>query len=217
MTYPIMLHIAGRVCVIVGGGVVAARKVDGLLAAGGSITVISPTLHPILAQYAAEGSIAAWIDVYRAGMFTALNPFLVFAATNNPAVNQQVLADARALGILADSVEAHAQRDFSSMAALRRGAITIGISSDGASPALTAHLRAKLEALIGEEYAVFVEWLRDLRPQVEAHIADQTARAALWRALVDSDALDLLRAGDAAGARAVMAQITTSFGVVEYD
>ncbi|MFN8560855.1 MAG: hypothetical protein U0703_04340 [Anaerolineae bacterium] len=95
------------------------------------------------------------------------------------------------------------------MAVVRRGAITLAVATDGASPALAAHLRAKLEAAVGEEYATVADWLGALRPQVRATGTPESRRD-LWRAILDSPVLDLLRAGDEAGARAIIEALIAS-------
>ncbi|MEP7292417.1 MAG: bifunctional precorrin-2 dehydrogenase/sirohydrochlorin ferrochelatase [Chloroflexota bacterium] len=206
MSYPILLNLRGRRVVVVGGGKVGTRKVIDLLNEKALVAVISPTLHPDLALLSDQ------IDVhptpYSPGMLESLSsaeqrPVLVFAATDNPEVNRQVAGEARALNILVSLANGGASGDFSSMTAIHRGEIMIAISTGGASPALAAHLRDKLEAHIGEEYVTLARWLGELRPLVKAQIPAH-ARRDLWRAIIASSALDCLRSGDEAGARAII-------------
>lgn len=201
MNYPILLDLRERRAVVVGGGRVAARKIRGLLEAGAQVTVISPTLHPDLV--ALGNRIDVQQTAYAQGMLTKQRPLLAFAATDSREVNQQVADEARALGILVSVADDGAAGDFSSMATVRRGTITLAIATDGASPALAAHLREKLEAAVGEEYATLVDWLSELRPLVRTSGNPETRRD-LWRAILASRALDRLRAGDEAGARAII-------------
>ena len=112
-----------------------------------------------------------------------VNPLLVFAATDSPEVNQQVADEAHDLGILVNRADNGSGHDFSSMATIRRGDITIATATGNASPALAAHLRAKIEAEIGDEYATLARWLGELRPLVKAKIAPE-ARPVLWRAII---------------------------------
>lgn len=201
MSYPILLDLRDRPVVVIGGGRIAARKIAGLLEAGARVTVISPALHP---QIAALGDqITVRLTAYQPGMLAELRPLLVFAATDSRAVNQQVAGEARALGILANVADEGADGDFTNMATFRRGAITIGIATGGASPALSAHLRARIEAVIGDEYAILARWLGDWRTQVRQNVPAEKRRD-LWRAILDSPALDQLRAGDEVGARAII-------------
>lgn len=201
MNYAIALNLRGRRVMVVGGGRVAARKVRGLLDAGAEITVISPALHPDIA------ALGDRIDVqqasYAPGMLAAIQPLLVFAATDSREVNRQIAEEARALEILVSIADDGVASDFASMAIVRRGAITLAVATDGGSPALAAHLRAKLEAAVGAEYATLADWLAELRPQIRMTGTPDTRRD-LWQAIIDSPALDLLRAGDEAGARAII-------------
>src|SRR5438105_1739159 len=136
--YPLALRLEGRRCVVVGGGNVAARKIPDLLAAGAQITVISPDLVPLLLA-ASQRQEIDWRPVaYAPGQIAALRPLLVFAATDSAAINREVAAEARTIGALVDSVDGSDAGDFSSMAAVRRGPITVAISTGGASPALAA-------------------------------------------------------------------------------
>ncbi len=206
MSYPIMLDLQGRLVVVVGGGRVAARKVADLLEAGTQIILISPTLHPDLA--ALGNRIEHYQTVYVPGMMTEmidwdLNPLLVFATTDSPEVNQQVADEAHDLGILVNRADHGSGHDFSSMATIRRGDITIATATGTASPALAAHLRRKIEAEIGVEYATLARWLAELRPFVKTNVPSAD-RPTLWRTIINSAVLDYLRAGDEAGARAII-------------
>jgi precorrin-2 dehydrogenase/sirohydrochlorin ferrochelatase len=196
-----MLNLEGRGCVVVGGGEVAARKVAGLLAAGAWVRVISPALHPELEQLAAENAITVRRVAYAPGSLFDLHLVLVFAATDSPALNQRIAEEARALGALVEIVNSGAGSDFQNMATIQRGPITVGISTGGASPALAAHLRIRLEKAIGEEYAVLAKWLEEARPLVRNRISVAADRAALWYRILDSSILDELRQGDTITAR----------------
>jgi precorrin-2 dehydrogenase / sirohydrochlorin ferrochelatase len=214
MSYPVLLHLQGRRAVIVGGGQVAACKCADLLAAGAQITVISPELTPSLLALAEAGHITWLAAVYAPGQLAALRPFLVIAATCVPDVNAQVIADAQALGILAGAAD-DTSGDFTGMATVRRGAITLAAATGGASPALAAHLRGRLESAVGPEYETLAEWLAGLRPRVRQGLASQAERRAFWRALLDSSALAYLRRGDTLAARAVIDDLLAAAGLTE--
>jgi siroheme synthase-like protein len=199
--YPVMLNLEGRGCVVVGGGAVAARKVAGLLAAGAWVRVISPMLHPDLEQLVAENAITVRRTAYAPGSLFDLHLVLVFAATDSPALNLRIAEEARALGALVEIVDAGVDSDFQNMATIQRGPIIVGISTSGASPALAAHLRGRLEKTVGEEYAVLAKWLEEARPGVRNRIPVAADRAALWHRILDSTILDDLRRGDTLTAR----------------
>ncbi len=207
MTYPILLDLSDGLVLVIGGGRVAARKVRDLLDAGAQrITLFSPALHPAL--LAISDNLTTFLFPYRSGLLAEFRPMMVFACTDSAEVNQQVADEAHELGILVNVADDGSASNFSSMAASRRGDITIAIATGGASPALSVHLRAKLDTTIGSEYATFARWLGDLRPLVKAQI-NSGQRPALWHSLIDSPALDRLRAGDEAGARAIIDTLVT--------
>ena len=196
MVYPVMLNIVGRVCVVVGGGQVATRKVVGLLDARAQVTVIAPGLTAPLENLAAEGRITVRQTVYEPGMLADLHPLLVFAATDDASVNMQVAEEARSLNALVDMVDSPDTSDFTGMAVVRRGAIMLAVATGGASPALAAHLKQHLEQMIGKEYATLAGWMAELRPRVLEVITEQADRQKLWQAILESRILDELRRGD---------------------
>ena len=96
------------------------------------------------------------------------------------------------------------------MAALQRGPLTIATATEGASPALAAHLRRKLDDMIGEEYGTLAQWLADLRPFVRDNLETESARRALWQNIIDSPILDHLRNHDIDAARAALDTILSA-------
>ncbi len=91
--------------------------------------------------------------------------------------------------------------DFNSMTALRRGPVTVAVSTGGASPSLAMHLRERLTAAIGPEYGILAGWLAELRTLAKTQLSGETNRRDLWQAILDSPVLDLLQQGDEAAAR----------------
>ncbi len=205
---PIMLRLQNKRCVIVGGGRVAARKLIALHAALAQITVISPQLCDEFRPYLGDPSITFLNGCYTSDLLANLRPLLVFAATDDSAVNRQVLDDAHTIGALVDLADDANASDFHSMAAVQRGSLTFAISSEGTSPALTRHARERLEILFGDEYTTFSLWLETLRPLIRDQYATQAERGALWDRLMESDVLTYLRHGNEANARALVWQIT---------
>lgn len=149
--YPIALRLAGRSCVVVGGGRVGARKVRGLIAANASVTVISPALCDDLQALADEGAIEVQIKAYVNGDLAALKPVLVFAATDNPAVNRAVADEARRCGALVNTVDDGTAADFHNMPSARRGMITVAVSTGGNNPTLAKTLVSRLADVITEQ------------------------------------------------------------------
>jgi precorrin-2 dehydrogenase/sirohydrochlorin ferrochelatase len=209
--YPILLHLEGRQVVVVGGGQVAARKIGDLLDSSANILVISPTLTDALKILVERGAIGWRSEPYALGTLQTLRPFLVFATSDSSEVNAQVVSEAQTLGLLVG--RADGEGDFASMATVHRGPITLAIATDGASPALAAHLRQRLEAIIGEEYVTLAEWLAELRPLVRTQVKSSDDRRALWQAIIESPALEYLRQHDEVSARRVINQLLVEAGI----
>jgi precorrin-2 dehydrogenase/sirohydrochlorin ferrochelatase len=186
--YPAFLDVHERRCLVVGGGVVAERKVTGLLDAGARVRVVSPTLTAALATLAAAGVID-----HRARSFRRHDTqgcALVVAATGEPSVDDAVAAAARRARALVNVVDRPESCDFILPSVLRRGDLQIAVSTGGRSPALAREIRRRLEAEIGEDYAALVARVgeararlrtRDLAPAARMRAADRLAVAALAR------------------------------------
>ena len=179
------LALEGRRVLFIGGGAVAARKAAALLEAGALVTVISPNLvsdfpSPVehLAREFREGDCAGF--------------FIVFAATNVREVNYRVTEEAKSLGLLVNDASDPVGSDFYTQAVVRRGPLTIGISTEGDSPVVSGHLRREIEALVGPEWEALFRLMRDTQAATRYH---QGGRGALWKVVLNGPVLELLRAG----------------------
>ena len=169
--YPLNLKIAGRRCVVIGGGGVANRKVEGLLRCGARVTVISPELNDPLPALAQRGAVEVHQRPYAPGDLEGA--LLVIAATNLRAVNEAVVAEAHRSGALVNVVDVPDLCDFYLPASVRRGPLLVTASTDGVFPGFSKTLRKRLEADIGEEYAPYVEMLGRYRARIKigrAHV-----------------------------------------------
>lgn len=203
--YPLFLDVTGRRCVVVGGGEVAARKVQGLLAAGAHVTVIAPAASPALAQLAAEGDVERLERAYRPGDLQGA--VLAVAAAGDAAVNRAVWQEATALGIPVNVVDDPACSTFIAPAVVRRGSLVVAISTGGRCPALAAWLRRRMEALIGPEYGELTELLGSLRAQVTATFQEPARRRAVWERLLSDEMVQRLTEGGPAAVRQYVARI----------
>ena len=203
--YPIYLNLAGRPCVVVGGGKVAEGKVAGLLEAGARVRVIAPELTPALADWARDGRVAHEPRAYAVGDLAGA--FLVIGATDEPDINQQVWEEAEALRLLVNVVDDTPHCNFIAPAIVRQGDLVVAISTSGKAPALAVRLKEHIQELIGPEHARFLELAGTLREPLAERTPEFAARRALWYQLVDSDVLDLLRQGEETQAAARIAQI----------
>jgi precorrin-2 dehydrogenase / sirohydrochlorin ferrochelatase len=172
--------------VIVGGGAVAARKARRLVSAGARGVVVAPQLDERLAALVAKGSVTHLERGYRAGDLAGA--LLVFAATNDAAVNLAVAAEAGERGILVDVVDAPGQSGFTTPAVLERGALLITVSTAGASPALSRRIVGELEALFGPEYAEAVTLLGAIREKI---LTEKGGSAYTEQVFAELAALDL--------------------------
>ena len=203
--YPMMVDLAGRRCLVVGGGRVAERKIALLLDCGADIEVISPTITRKIDELAARQAVrlarrpVAPADLTRA--------FLVFAATDDAQVNRKVAEEVRSVGGLVNVADAPDACNFLVPSVVRRGDLTIAISTAGGSPALAKRLRQRLEATIGPEYEAFLEALRQLRAQARHAVLDPAERQALYRRAVDSDLFEHAARGDRAAVAACIADL----------
>ena len=174
--FPAFLDLRGRRCLVVGGGLIAARKVRGLLACGARITVVSPVLVPSLARVAAAGRVQHRDRVFRKA--DARGALLIIAATGVAAADDAVAEAARRHGALVNAVDRPARCDFIYGSVLRRGQLQIAVSTGGRAPALAREIRRRLEAIVGVEYATLVERVGRARRRARAAAPSRRARLA---------------------------------------
>ena len=141
--YPVFLNLTGRRCVIIGGGQIATGKISKLLDSGANIVVISPDVTEEIQNLSANGFTELYLRKYQVGDIDGA--FLVIAATNDRAVNQQIFEDAEKSGVLLNAVDDMPHCSFIAPSVVERGSVTVAISTGGASPALARKLRETLE------------------------------------------------------------------------
>lgn len=178
---------------MVGGGKVAERKVKNLLASGATVIVVSPALTEWLEEAAAGGNIA----VARRGYVSddLKDVFLAIGATDNHRINRTVAADCQKRNIPVNIVDNPAECSFIVPAVLRRGSLSVSISTDGKSPMLARRIRERLESEFGPEYDEFLELMAKVREYLISNVPDEEQRRNTFRNLVDSDIVDLIKQG----------------------
>ena len=205
MLYPVFLDVREKKCVVVGGGEVAARKVEALRNAGGCVTLISPDLCEELRGLAASGAIDYHAAPYNSGVLDGA--FVVVASTDIMEVNRAVRADCAARNILINVVDVPELCDFHVPAIVRSGDITVAIGTGGGSPALARRLRLHLQKHIGPEFGELLAIMGGWRDAVKESITGQERRKDLWERIIDSPALEQLRAGRRAAAEQTVKSI----------
>ena len=203
--YPVYVQLQDQPCVAIGGGKIAEGKVDGLLAAQARVTVISPDLTTRLHHLAEEKQITYLARTYEPGDLTGA--FLVICATDQAEINHQVWQEATANGQLVNVVDDTPRCNFIAPSILRKGDLTIAISTSGKAPALAVRLKERFQRELGPEYERFLELAGELRDPLARHIPDFETRKALWYEIVDSEILGVLARGDVAAAREIISQI----------
>lgn len=164
--FPIFLKLTGRSCVVIGAGLLAESKIESLRAADASITVIAPRASDAISELAEAGELILHARPYREGDLAGA--FLVVAATDDPAVNRAVFAEATASGVLCNAVDDPPFCDFYFPSVVRRGDLQIAISTAGNSPALAQQLRKELNEQLPLDLGDWLADLGDLRREVVA-------------------------------------------------
>jgi siroheme synthase-like protein len=202
--YIACLRLAGRRCLVVGGGEVGLEKVEGLLVCDAAVTLVAPAAHAELARLADEGSIVWERRGYRPSDLEGA--FLAIAATADSEVNIAVHEDAEARAMLVNVVDVPPLCNFILPAIVRSGPLAIAISTAGASPALAKRMKAEVAELFGEEYARLAVILNDARGWAKATLPTFQDRKAFFERIVGGqpDPVVLLRDGDEAGVLALI-------------
>ncbi len=189
--YPVFLDLKNKECAVIGGGLVAERKVELLLECGAKIMVISPELTDKLEKLRNLGKVFQVKRKYRFGDLEGA--FLAICATNDPDVNLRVYEEAIERNILVNVVDEPTLCNFIVPSTVRRGDLVIAISTSGSCPALAKKLRKELEKVFGPEYKEYVNLLRKLREKLMEEEPDTEKRNLILKKLVDSDLLELIK------------------------
>jgi precorrin-2 dehydrogenase / sirohydrochlorin ferrochelatase len=192
--YPVALALQKRLCLIVGGGEVAARKIEPLLACGARIRMVSPEACASLRELADEGRIEWLPRGYQAGDLQGA--FLVFAATNNGDVQRLVVHEAKERNILVNSADNPEVCTFQVPAAVRQGDLLLAVSTGGGSPALSAMIRKKLAQEYGPEYGLLVGLLASIRGMIVGDGDSPFLHKVLFERILETDVLSCIRDQD---------------------
>lgn len=201
LTYPVALDLAGKPCLVVGGGSLATEKVEGLLRSGANVTVVSTAPDPVIVELATGGDIALIGRPYQSGDLDGM--YLVLAATEAKAANARVAQDARRAGILVNAIDDIPNCDFFAMAISRHGEAQIAVSTNGRSPAMARWLREWLDASVPSELGRLLAILGRVRDDIRA--SGSAPAYEMWRAAID-EAIVLLESGDYPGAELAVRQ-----------
>lgn len=192
---PVMLNCKGRLCLIIGGGEVAERKVTSLLNAGASIHIVSPVLHSGTLQRMANEHVLKWTQrEYQADDLKGA--FLVYAATDDRKLNLEIAANADELGVLVNIASDGEAGTFISPAVLHRGRLTLAVSTSGAGPRVARDIIHQLDEYFGPEYEEYLDFLYEMRTMIKREVPCKAARSRLLHKVYGMDLLGKIRLGD---------------------
>jgi siroheme synthase-like protein len=200
--YPVFLEMKDRPCVVIGGGPVAQRKVAGLLAAGANVTVISSAITEELRSLVARRAILHVARIYQKGDLTDHD--IAVVATDDPEINTAIYSDARSLNLWVNVADDPAHCDFILPAILRRGDLTIAVSTSGASPAVARAIREELEEYFTDDYARLVQIASEVRQELSEKSLSVSGEA--WNKALKGPFRRLIREGQTEEARKVLVE-----------
>ena len=192
--YPVNLVVAGRRCLVVGGGRVAAQKATELVACGADVHVVAPRIDPATA---AIDGVVCHARAYEPGEVEGYR--LAITATDDPDVNERVFLDGEAAGVWVNSADDPAHCAFTLPSRVRQGPLLVTFSTGGNSPALATWLRRRFSEEIGPEYLTLMGLLSEERSRLQRE--GVPTESLDWQGALDSGMLDLVREGRLAEAK----------------
>jgi siroheme synthase-like protein len=188
--YPIFLNLAGKRCLVTGSGFEIPAKVQTLVSRGANVTYVNPSGDETIAALAASGQI-----VWQQRKFEPSDLNECFLVITDQEDNSEIFRLAEQHNVLCNAVDDPEHCRFSFGSVISRDDLTIAVSTNGIAPALAVRLKQRLEHEVGNEYAVFLKMLAELRPEITRSLPDFEKRKALWYRLIDSEALNAIRQG----------------------
>ena len=185
--YPIFLDLTGKKCLVTGEGYELASKVTALVQASAHVVYVNPRAAEEIAQFASDGLVTWFRRDFEA--FDLEGCFLVIADLED---NAALFRLCEKRGILCNSVDDPEHCRFSFGSVLRRGELTVAISTNGWAPAVAVRLKERFQREIGPEFEALLDMLKEVRPEITTRISDFGVRKALWYKIVDSEILAFL-------------------------
>jgi siroheme synthase-like protein len=190
----------GRRCLVIGGGTVAERKIAGLLEAGAAVTVISPDISETVARWSKQNAVNFIARRYRPGDLAGYE--IVFVATDDKEVNGAAYVEGRERGVWVNAADDPTHCDFILPSVLRRGDLTVAVSSGGSSPALARTIREELEFSFTGEYELLTKLAGEVREELKRRSI--VVPFETWRRALRGEVRQALMRDDLARARAVL-------------
>ncbi len=203
------LLVRDRRVVVVGGGRIAARKIEPLLGAGAEVVVVAPESGAEVRAWADAGRLVLHERAFRPADLEGA--WLALTATDDPTVNAAVHAAGEAGRTWVNSADDPANCSFTLMSVIRRGDLVVSVATGGRSPALSVQLRRQLEEEIGPEYEILLDLLSDAREELRG--AGRSSEDADWQSAFDGGIVELVRAGRVDEARELLRTCLSSSSV----
>ncbi len=190
--FPVLIDIKGKKCVVIGGGVVAERKIKTLLKYGAHITVISPKITKSIEKLIQSNKISHIKKLYEKDDLK--DALIVVAATSDRSVNEQIVRDAKFLVNNVEKGEDYIKTNnikYIVPAILQKEELTIAISSE--FPALSRTIREEIKKYYGKEFALYIRYLKKLRRELKKKISDTKKRRKIFREIASKEIVSILR------------------------
>jgi precorrin-2 dehydrogenase/sirohydrochlorin ferrochelatase len=212
--YPALLDLKGKLVAVIGGGRVSARKVASLLEVEAKVRLVSPRLAPETEAQADDPGVELRQREFQPDDLDGAA--LVICATDNEILNRSVAAEAEKRGLFVNVVDVPPLCSFIVPAVVRRGELTLAVSTGGASPAAARRLREHLQDQFGPAWGPYLKLMRALRERVTAQGRPAEENRPKFFALADSDLYERVAVGDAAGVDEVIESVLgPGFGLTE--
>lgn len=202
--YPIFLELEGKTVLVVGGGSVARRKVETLLEYGAEVNIVSKELSPKLRELVEAGKIRLIGEEFFDKHLDSA--FLVYAATDDMQLNREISQSARKRGIMINAVDQPADCDFIVPSIVRKGDLSIAVSTSGKSPALAKSIRKQLDLQFGNEYQTFLALMGRLRKEILSSGLSQEENSRIFHKIVNSGILKALAEDNPEEVEAILRQ-----------
>lgn len=207
--YLVSINLDAKKVYIVGGGNVAKRKVKDLAKTRAKIVLVSPEIEDGLKRYLNERKIKYHEEEYNEERIK--DAFLVVAATNSREINSSISWFCNDNNILVNVVDSREESSFIVNSVIRKGDLTISVSTNGKAPALAAKIRRELEEKYTLEYAIFIELLAEMRERAKAEIESQEKRSEFLREIAGLDVISTLNEGNIEKAKEMMEKCILSY------
>ena len=193
--FPFFMELSKQSVLLIGGGEVAERKLDLLLKANASVTIVSPEFTSYIEELFVNKNINPIKDYYNIKHLTSSSFAFVIAATNDESLNEQVAKDANDNKILVNVVDKPKICDFIFPSILERGPITVAVSTGGSSPVLARMLRTKLETMIPGAYGRLAKIVSENRIPVRKKLVNSKSNGIFWEQMLNGKFLELVLSG----------------------